>query len=103
MLPLRGKDLPLALPLDGFLLAAYPIGGGCSLENSHCIIGIIPRLSLSPFFWRRPGLLTGSASGPKRSVAALASSLDALLLDHAPGLQEPLPYLFDALSVRFQS
>src|SRR5215217_6202828 len=37
------------------------------------------------------------------SAAALASSLDALLLDHAPGLQEPLPYLFDALSVRFQS
>src|SRR5215207_8224299 len=33
----------------------------------------------------------------------LASSLDALLLDHAPGLQEPLPYLFDGLSVRFQS
>jgi hypothetical protein len=25
----------------------------------------------------------------------LASSLDALLLDHAPGLQEPLTYLFE--------
>src|SRR5215217_1053780 len=54
----------------------------------------------------RPHAPPRRAKRPPRapsSAAALASSLDALLLDHAPDLQDPLPYLFDGLSVRFQS
>lgn len=90
MLPLRLKDLPLTLPLDGFLPAVDPIGEMIAWEI-HCIISILRyRVPVA----RRPRM---SDWGER------ASSLDALLLDHAPGLQEPLPYLFDGLSVRFQS
>jgi hypothetical protein len=62
-----------------------------------------PALRHSTFLLATTRATNGDRFWPKRSVAALASSLDAFLLDHAPGLQEPLSYLFDALSVRLQS
>jgi hypothetical protein len=73
-----------------YLPAADPIGEMIAWEI-RCIISILRyRVPVA----RRPRM---------SDWGELASSLDALLLDHAPGLQEPLPYLFDGLSVRFQS
>jgi hypothetical protein len=73
-----------------YLPAVDPIGEMIAWEI-HCIISILRyRVPVA----RRPRM---------SDWGELASSLDALLLDHAPGLQEPLPYLFDGLSVRFQS
>src|SRR5215207_10043119 len=73
-----------------YLPAADPIGGKMIAWESQSIISILRyRVPVA----RRPRM---------SDWGELASSLDALLLDHAPGLQEPLPYLFDGLSVRFQ-
>src|SRR5215212_9435642 len=74
-----------------YLPAVDPIGGKMIAWEIHCIISILRyRVPVA----RRPRM---------SDWGELASSLDALLLDHAPGLQEPLTYLFDGLSVRFQS
>ena len=86
MLPLRLKDLPLTLPLDSLFACSGSDRGEMIAWEIHCIISILRyRVPVA----RRPRM---------SDWGELASSLDALLLDHAPDLQEPLTYLFDALT-----
>jgi hypothetical protein len=70
--PLRPKDLPLTLPLDGFFPAAGPIGGDDRLEGLRYYRYARYKLSLLRIL---TCVLTWTGGAPACSFRTLASSL----------------------------